>query len=124
MAASGWYRDPTGQADGRYWDGERWSDQADRRGVTVSSPIDPAHANTPPVAGSDYVAQRAPEPASQTVSVQPAKSSVLGPVFGAIAVVVAIVALVIALSNNSDDGDENPSTPTSDAPAVTEAPAE
>lgn len=119
MASSGWYRDPTGQADGRYWDGASWSDQADRGGVTVSSPIDPTRAGTPPVAGSEYVAQRAAAP--QTVSVQPAKSSVMGPVFGAIAVVVAIVALVVALTNDSE-GDESPTTPT-EAPAATEAPA-
>jgi hypothetical protein len=119
MASSGWYRDPTGQADGRYWDGARWSDQADRRGVTVSSPIDPAHAGTPPVAGSEYVAQRAAE--TPTVAVQPAKSSVVGSVFGAIAVVVAIVALVVALNNNGEDsGDETPTTPTTEAPATTE----
>jgi hypothetical protein len=117
MASSGWYRDPTGQADGRYWDGARWSDQADRGGVSVSSPIDPARAETPPVAGSEYVAQRAAEP--QTVAAQPAKSSVMGPVFGAIAVVVAIVALVVALSNDSDDGDESPTTPTTEAPETT-----
>jgi len=121
MASSGWYRDPTGQADGRYWDGASWSDQADRGGVTISSPIDPTRAGTPPVTGSEYVAHRAAQPQPQTVAVQPAKSSVMGPVFGAIAVVVAIVALVVALSNDSD-GDESPTTPT-EAPAATEAPA-
>jgi hypothetical protein len=119
MAGSGWYRDPTGQADGRYWDGQRWSDQADRGGVTVSSPIDPASAGTPPVQGSEYVTRPAAE--TRTVAVQPAKSSVLGTVFGALAVVVAIVALVVALSNNSDDDTEETPTPTTEAP---EAPAE
>ena len=123
MAASGWYRDPTGQADGRYWDGQRWSDQVDRQGVTVSSPIDPAQAATPPSPGSDYVVPSAPSSAgSQTVAVQSAKSSVVGPVFAAIAVVVAIVALVVALSNNSDDDtepEESPTTTAAEAPETT-----
>jgi hypothetical protein len=111
MANSGWYRDPTGQADGRYWDGQRWSDQVDRQGVTVSTPIDPANAETPPVSGSEYVVPSGT--GTQTETVQPAKSSLVGPVFGAIAVVVAIVALVVALSNNNDDDtEENPTTTT------------
>lgn len=119
MANPGWYRDPTGQADGRYWDGQRWSDQADRGGVTVSSPIDPASAATPPVQGSEYVAR--PAAGSQTVSVQPAKSSILGTVLGVIAAIIAVVALVVALSNSSDDDTDETPTETTEAP---EAPAE
>lgn len=125
MAASGWYRDPTGQADGRYWDGQRWSDQVDRQGVTVSSPIDPLHAETPPAPGSDYVIPSTPSAAStpsQTIAVQTEKNSVVGPVFAAIAVVVAIAALIVALSNNSDDDTEESPTTTAEAPAPTEAP--
>ena len=125
MANSGWYRDPTGQADGRYWDGQRWSDQADRHGVTISSPIDAAHAETPPAPGSDYAVPSSASTSAQTVSVQPAKTSLVGPVFGAIAVVVAIVALVIALSNNNDDDDieEGPTTTVAETPETPETTA-
>jgi len=119
MAVSGWYRDPTGQADGRYWDGQRWSDQVDRQGVNVSSPIDPANAATPPVPGSDYVFPASPSPTGyQTVAAQPAKSSVVGPALAAVAAVIAVIALVVALSNDSDDKTEPEPTPapTAEAP--------
>ena len=120
MSASGWYRDPTGQADGRYWDGERWSDQVERDGVAVTMPIDAAAAQTPPVPGSEYVSpSRTQTSTAPTVAVQPAKSSVAGPVIGAIAVIVAVIALVVALSNNSDDDTDDTEEPTTTTAAET-----
>ena len=31
---AGWYRDPFGQGDGRYWNGIQWTDAISRGGVT------------------------------------------------------------------------------------------
>lgn len=129
MAIAGWYTDPTGHGDGRYWDGQRWSDQVNRNGVTVTSPIDPALADTPPAPGTEYVASTAADtPVAAAPAPAPApKSSPIAPVLGAIAVVVAIVAIVIALTSGSDDDndDEQPPSTTvesTEAPETTEAP--
>jgi len=36
---AGWYPDPTGQADQRYWDGNVWTDNVSRAGVQGTAPI-------------------------------------------------------------------------------------
>lgn len=121
MAIAGWYRDPTGHGDGRYWDGQRWADQVNRQGVTMTSPMDPAGAETPPVAGTEYIAPLAPDTNDSPAA--PTKSSPLAPVLGGLAVVVALIALIIAL-NSGDDGDDKPTTTstTVEAPAATNPP--
>jgi len=126
MANAGWYRDPTGQGDGRYWDGQKWGDQIDRGGVTLAAPMDPARATTPPVPGTEYVvpAPVAAQQPSQSVAVQQTRSSIMGPLLAALAVLVAVVALVIALSNNGDSDTDTPTTDPTEAPAPTEAPPE
>lgn len=131
MADAGWYRDPTGQADGRYWDGQRWADQVNTNGVTATSPMDPAQAETPPPPGSEFVAP--PPQQTQPVVQQPAKSSHVGAVLGGLAVVIAVVALIVVVVNNNDDeGDteqqDGPSVTIElgddEGPGTTEAPAE
>lgn len=116
MAASGWYRDPTGFGEGRFWDGEKWTDQViNSAGVTTVGPINTG-IDTPPAPGTEYRPSSGAPAQSVTVA---QKSSPIGAILGALAVIVAIIALVIALSNNSDDdgGEEQPTT-------TTEAPAE
>lgn len=39
-ASAGWYPDPLGRYDHRYWDGTRWTDHAARAGQTVTDPVD------------------------------------------------------------------------------------
>jgi uncharacterized protein DUF2510 len=36
---AGWYPDPTGQADQRYWDGNAWTDHVSRAGVQGTEPV-------------------------------------------------------------------------------------
>ena len=48
---SGWYQDPTGQGDARYWSGTAWTESVDRGGAVVNVAIDPSQAQTPPAAG-------------------------------------------------------------------------
>jgi hypothetical protein len=125
MAIAGWYQDPTGHGDGRYWDGQRWGDQINRNGVTVTSPIDPAVAQTPPAPGTEYVATPATAtPASQA---PPASSggNALGPVLAGVALVIAIIALVLVISGDDDsDKDEEPTTTTIEAPPAEDDGAE
>lgn len=51
-APAGWYPDPLGRYEFRYWDGAAWTDQAARGGRTVVDPLDgpPAHRDTVPAA--------------------------------------------------------------------------
>lgn len=127
MALAGWYRDPSGQGDARYWDGQQWTDSVSVGGQTGSAPMDPARLTVPPAPGTEYTSP-APRPAGgQNVTVQ---SSGGGPSAGAvlagIAVLVAVVALVIALTRDGDSTDDEPTTetPATEQPADTEAPSE
>jgi hypothetical protein len=36
---AGWYSDPTGRADQRYWDGNAWTDDVSRAGVQGTEPV-------------------------------------------------------------------------------------
>ncbi|MCP4085994.1 MAG: DUF2510 domain-containing protein [Actinomycetia bacterium] len=115
MASSGWYRDPSGYAEGRFWDGERWTDQViTASGVTSVFPIT-SGVETPPAPASEY--QPAASAPSQPVAPAP-KASPVGAILGGVAVIVAVIALVIALtSDNGDDDDgEEESPPTTEAP--------
>ena len=44
---AGWYPDPSGHSEHRYWDGTRWTDQVSDRGVTSSHEVDPASLAVP-----------------------------------------------------------------------------
>ena len=43
----GWYDDPAGAADLRWWDGSRWTDAVVRQGVTTTSPLPPPPGRQP-----------------------------------------------------------------------------
>lgn len=128
MAIAGWYRDPTGQGDARYWDGQRWTDSVILGGQTVSVPTDAARATVPPAPGTEYTSPARQQPAGQSVTVSSGGGGGLsvGAVVAAIAIVIAVIALIVALTRNGDSGDDGPTTtepPATEAPD-TEAPAE
>lgn len=122
-SAAGWYPDPTGQGDARYWNGAAWTQSVNRGGITANVPIDPAQAQAPPAPGTQ-VAPPTPMPSAtpQTVNVSPSKRSPLGMIFGALAVLL-IVVLIVALISSSDSSDDTP-TPGTDAPVEQPAPAD
>ena len=120
-APSGWYQDPTGQGDGRYWNGTSWTESVDRGGVTVNVAIDPSQAQVPPIAGTEVAI---PAPAAPATP----RRSPVGAILGGVLVVIAIVVIVVLVSNNdsSDDGPTNTDVaPATEAPAPpdTDAPA-
>lgn len=59
-APAGWYPDPLGRFEFRYWDGVAWTDQAAREGQTVVDPVDgpPARptAGAAPAGGTEGLA--------------------------------------------------------------------
>jgi hypothetical protein len=117
---AGWYQDPTGQGDARYWNGVAWTQSVDRSGVTANAPIDPTLAQQPPVPGTQV---QTPAPATQTVVEQGSKSSPMGAIIGAIVVVLLIVVIFAIVSNSSDSSDDTPVPGTAGVPAEEDAPA-
>ena len=115
---AGWYQDPTGQGDARYWNGSAWTQSVDRAGTTVNIAIDPTQAQQPPVPGTQ-VQIPSPAPAPQTVVQQTSKSSPVGAIIGAVVVILLIVVLFVIVSNN-DSSDDTPTPGTGGTPAVTE----
>ena len=118
---AGWYADPSGQGDARYWNGAAWMQSVNRAGVQVELPIDPSQAQTPPAPGTGMAPPAALTP-PQTVNVTPSRRSPLGAIVGVLAALL-IVILIVVLVNNSDAPAESP-TPTTDAPAEEPAPAD
>jgi hypothetical protein len=119
VAPAGWYQDPTGQGDGRYWNGASWTESVDRGGVTVNVAIDPSQAQVPPVAGTEVMIPAAAAPTTQTVA--PRRSPV-GAILGGVLLIIAIVVIVVLVNNNNNDSSDD-SPPATGVPAVTEAPA-
>ena len=123
---SGWYQDPTGQGDSRYWNGTAWTQSVNRGGAVVNVAIDPSQAQTPPVPGTQVAApaqQYVPPPPQPAPTVQVTDSShhsVLGFIFGSMLVLFFVV-LIYAIVSNSDSGGDTP-TPGTNAPAEEPAP--
>jgi hypothetical protein len=111
---AGWYQDPTGQGDARYWNGVAWTQSVDRSGTTINIAIDPTQAQQPPVPGTQ-VQTPAPAPAPQTVVQQSSSRSPVGAIIGAVVVILLIVVIFVIDSNN-DSSDDSPTPGTDVAP--------
>jgi hypothetical protein len=125
MPAAGWYQDPTGLGDGRYWDGAVWTDSVSRNGLTINVPIDDSQARLPPTPGTEMVAP-APQTTTPTVSVTTENRSPVGAIVGAVLAVLVVVLIVVLLSNNDSSNDDPPPAtdpPASQAPAAENPPA-
>ena len=113
---AGWYQDPTGQGESRFWNGSSWTQSVNQGGTTVNVPIDPAQATQPPVPGTQTAA-----PAQPTTVVQQSSShSALGTIIGVVVALFAVVVILAVIGNATSD--DSP-TPGSD-PAPAEQPAE
>jgi cobalamin biosynthesis Mg chelatase CobN len=115
---SGWYRDPTGQGEARYWNGAAWTDSVNRGGVTVSVPIDADQAQLPPAPGSE-VRVTAPAAAPAETS---SRRSPLAVIFGILAVVLLVVVIVLLVTDDDSDDPQPPVTGVPTAP-VTDPPS-
>jgi hypothetical protein len=118
---AGWYQDPSGQGDARYWNGVSWTESVDRGGVTVNVPIDPSQAQVPPVPGTQVSVPR-PVAGTQTVNVSSPSRSPMGAILGVLFVGFAIV-LIFAIVSNNDSSDDSPTPGSTPAAPATEAPA-
>ena len=110
LPPAGWYLDPAGQSDGRYWDGAVWTNAVARSGITLTVPVDPTVSAVPPLPGT---AIRPPANTATTAATNDRSPVIIG-----IGVMVAALfaVLLIAIVSNDDSPDETP-------PPATEAPA-
>jgi hypothetical protein len=102
MADMGWYPDPSGRNEQRYFDGERWTEHVANAGATGVDPID------------------APGPALAATDAGPAGGSGRKPwlwVVGALVAVAVVAGLVVLLTGGDDDGGDDQT----DAVATTRA---
>ena len=124
MPPAGWYQDPTGLGDGRYWDGQSWTPSVSRDGLTITAPIDQSVAQLPPTPGSEFVAP-IPQTTTPTVSVATTNRSPVGAIL-AVVVAVLVVVLIVVLVNDDDSSNDDPTpgtNPPATAPAATNPPA-
>lgn len=110
---AGWYPDPYGRAEHRYWDGSRWTDHVASAGSQAVDPVDAAAAAS---ATNPLPAVESSEPPSAAWSAQPAGKSgrVRGlwtrfrgmPRGGQVAAVaiIAVIVVVIAIAAASGSG--------------------
>jgi hypothetical protein len=89
---SGWYADPAGRHQSRYWDGVQWTDQVADQGIQAVDPLGP-----PPAGGSGGPPPRKGPPMALIVGL------------GALAAVAVFVGLFLVLGRG-EDGGSTPST--------------
>jgi hypothetical protein len=116
---SGWYQDPTGQGNARYWNGTSWTESVDRGGVTVNVAIDPGQAQVPPQPGTE-VSLPPRSTGTQTVNVSSPDHSVMGIVF-AIFFGLFLIVLVFAIVSSNDSSNDGP--PVTDVAPASAPPA-
>jgi hypothetical protein len=115
----GWYVDPTGQGNARYWNGSSWTQTVNRAGVVLNVYIDPNQAKVPPTAGTQVAPPAAPPPPAPTSPASSPDHSGIGAVLGVVAVLFFVLMMFVIISNNSSS-DQGPDVP-ADAPAAPDA---
>jgi hypothetical protein len=125
--AGGWYRDPTGRYNIRYWDGRQWTHHVNSGGVNSTDPVAADMASIPPTPGTEASATP-PAPVAQQPTMQitqQAPRSSAGTVVAVVLSLIAVAVVVIVLLSQSGDDDSTTTTvpDTTGAPAQTEAPA-
>ena len=128
LPAPGWYRDPTEQGEGRYWNGAAWTESVLQAGVGVDVPIDAGQAQLPPLAGSEISAPVLPAAPISPPVPTPQRSGSGGVPDGVVglAVVILVVVVLVVLAITGGDSTATPpgtDVPATDAPAVEDAPA-
>ena len=123
---SGWYQDPTGQGEARFWNGTSWTESVNRGGIVLNVVIDPAHAQLPPVPGTQVSVPPPPSPSNVQATSNGSSGSFLAVLAGVVVVILLGVLMYAVFSGDSDDTPTTPPAPTEPAPAPepTEAPSD
>ena len=120
MPPAGWYQDPAGQAEARYWNGTVWTDSVLRGGAPAEIPLDPERATLPPLAGTEISASTAPMPMPMPAAQRTGPGGMLVGAIG-FAIALIVVILVVVAVTGGDSSDDPP--PGTDAPPADDAPA-
>jgi hypothetical protein len=118
----GWYQDPTGQSEGRYWNGTSWTQMSNSQGTIVNLPIDPSIAQVEPVPGTQVQPPTPPTPPAGGSSSSGSGGLIIALVVGLLLVLAVFVAI-----DGDGTGDPTPgggTAPAGDAPAGTQPPAD
>src|SRR5262245_14391084 len=94
--SAGWYSDPTGNHELRYWDGYTWLDNVSDQGKTTSDPL--GGKPLPPPSQVKPGAQAAAPPVAPSKSKTPV-------IIGAVVAAVVIIAAVAFFLTRGDDDD-------------------
>ena len=114
----GWYVDPTGQGNARYWNGASWTQTVNRAGVVLNVYIDPNQAQIPPTPGTQVAPPVAPPPRPPAQPVSSPDNSAIGVVLGVVAVLFFVLMMFAIISNDTSDD-----TPDVTVPPAPEEPA-
>jgi hypothetical protein len=101
----GWYVDPTGQGNARYWNGSSWTQTVNRGGVVLNVYIDPNQAQVPPTPGTQVAPPVAPPPRPTASPVSSSHNSVVGVVLGVVAVLFFVLMMFAIISNDGSNED-------------------
>ena len=121
---SGWYTDPTGRYEYRYWNGTQWTTEVSSAGTstTDATAMDPNMAGTPPAPGTG-APSAPPTPTQPTVQVTQKSGSAIGTIIGIALGVIAVIVLILVLVNQSDDSTDVSTPPTTSAQPTPTSPA-
>jgi hypothetical protein len=121
---AGWYRDPTGQGEARYWNGSSWTETVSRGGLPLNVPVDPTLSTQAPAPGTQ-MAPPMPRPQPTTVVEQSSHSSPIGTIVGVVIALFAFVVILAFIGNATSDDTPTPGSVSvpAEQPAE-EAPAE
>ncbi len=108
---AGFYADPLGHADQRYWDGDRWTEHVTTGGRPANDPLGgtptpvvPVPMGAAPPAASDWIPDVVPvaaPPANESTS----RRRKLPLAFGGLALAAMVVGVVLLVSGGDEDGD-------------------
>src|SRR3954469_9404160 len=100
---AGWYADPTGRSEHRYWDGSRWTEHVSNRGLAGIDPID---AYGTPIDPTVSPLRPAPIATQPTGDVRTGLRAVPWWAWGVGVAVLLFVVAAVALLRPTDDGSE------------------
>ena len=123
MAAAGWYPDPTGRFEFRYFDGADWTGSVSRAGeqfvdpptagpASPGAPWQSQSAGLPHNSGQPQHARQSAIPFSKMSSDERTGSRSTGLIVGLVVGVVALAGAVFLVTNSSSDEEERSSTNT------------
>lgn len=90
--SAGWFADPTGRSEHRYWDGNRWTEHVSHLGIPATDPIDAFGTPIGPVAPAPTPIPIATEPGT------PARSGIWAVPWWAWAIGAAVLVFAVAVA--------------------------